>query len=466
MLFYIIRKEILQGMLSLRFPLMLILVTVAMVSAALLFLGDYQQQVADYNANFQDNWHRLTQRISPHPFTLAFVFSRSHQWLYRAPTRLTFIAGGHEKYLPNAFQVNAFDIKGPTKKLRGNYFLRWSEDLDWAFIVSTVMSFVAVVLIFDSISGERESGTLRLLMSNSVPRSTIIMGKYISAMIILIAPLLVGMLLALIIIATSGKVHLTSPDWVRIAVTFALSMLYLSVFVMLGLFVSSSMRSSAAVLVILLLTWTLMVMVIPGIGGTITTSLSMLHDRDTGPNPYLVLDQARKEYIERHPECARWMGGTWDPRDSLGKHTYSWNAYMTVISATHDKMVKQVRFGQNVTCVSPTMIYRSAVEDIAGSGINHYESFMKQVHRYRLALQDRLISHHPADIHKQYPGGEVTRLFSNLDFTEADVPRFQDEPILLEESIRNSLWDMAILLIYNIVLFMAAYISFLKRDVR
>ncbi|MFC1712389.1 ABC transporter permease subunit [Candidatus Poribacteria bacterium] len=466
MLLHIIKKEILQGVISLRFPLMLILITTAMGSAAFLFLEDYQQQVADYDANVKSDLHKLAQRAKPHPFALAFVFSRNHQWVYRAPTRLAFIAEGHEKYLPNAFQVNAFTMNGPTKKLRDNYFLRWSEDLDWVFIVSMLMSFFAIVLVYDSISGEREGGTLKLLMSNSVPRSTVIMAKYVSIMIILIATLLVGMLFSMIIITSSGKIQLMSADWVRIAITGAFSILYLSIFVILGLFISSSLRSSAAVLVILLLLWTLMVVVVPGIGGTITTSLSMTHEKDTSPNPYAILNQARQDYIERHPEGTRWMGGTWDPRDSLGKHIYSYNAFMRVVNTTHDGMVRQVRLGRNVTRISPSVVYRRAVEAIAGSGIDHYESFMKQTQRYRLALQDCLISHHPADIHKQYSGGEATKLFSNLDFTEADVPRFQDEPILMVESLGASLWDMTILLLLNVVLFMAAHISFLKRDVR
>jgi len=166
MLLCIIRREILNGFLSLRLPFTLLLVTAVMASAAFLFLEDYQQQLADYDRNIQDNLQKVSQRASGSWFALANVFSRNHQWVYRAPSRLAFLAAGHEKNLPNAFEVNAFTIQNPTRRLRENCFLRWSEDLDWAFVISVIMSFAAIVLVYDSISGERESGTLRLSMSN------------------------------------------------------------------------------------------------------------------------------------------------------------------------------------------------------------------------------------------------------------------------------------------------------------
>ena len=140
MLLCIIGKEILNGFLSLRLPFTLLLVTAVMVSAAFLFLEDYQQQLADYNRNIQDNLQKVSQRADG-GWPLTSVFSRNHQWVYRTPGRLAFLAAGHEKNIPNAFEVNAFTIQNPTRRLRQNSFLRWAEDLDWAFVISVKMSF-------------------------------------------------------------------------------------------------------------------------------------------------------------------------------------------------------------------------------------------------------------------------------------------------------------------------------------
>ena len=63
MLLCIIRKEILNGFLSLRLPFTLLLVTAVMVSAAFLFLEDYQQQLADYDRNVKDNLQKEGQKL-------------------------------------------------------------------------------------------------------------------------------------------------------------------------------------------------------------------------------------------------------------------------------------------------------------------------------------------------------------------------------------------------------------------
>ena len=468
MIFYVIRKEILQGFLSLRLPLTLILVAAVMISGAFLFIENYQQQLADYSRNVEDNLRQLSRRADGSWYALYSVLSFNDQWIYRAPTRLAFLAEGHEKDLPNAFQVDAFTSKGPKKKLRGNYLVRKFEDLDWVFVVSVIMSFVAIVLVFDSISGERENGTLRLSMSNPVPRSAVILGKYLGIMAVLIIPLVMGMLSSMIIIAASGEVNIVGADWARIGMTILLSILYTSIFVMLGLFVSSLLRSSAASLVVLLLAWAVIVVIIPDTGGAIATSLWKFPSAGVVfGDARAAYTKARQEYEAHHPNAVRWMSGNWSPRENLGVAMAVDDARMRVYKSYWGKMVAQVRFGYNATRFSPTTVYRRAVEVVAGSGVDHYESFMNQVEKYRFLLRGFLLDHYPLDIHRQYDDGrEFSEALSTRTFAAADIPKFHDEPTPLEDSMRNSMWDIAILIFFNIAFFMAAYISFLYRDVR
>jgi len=43
------------------------------------------------------------------------------------------------------------------------------------FIISTVLSFVVLVLTYDSMSGEKEAGTLRLMLANTIPRYKVLL---------------------------------------------------------------------------------------------------------------------------------------------------------------------------------------------------------------------------------------------------------------------------------------------------
>jgi len=465
MLLHIVKKEILQGILSLRLPLTLLLITAVMICGAFLFIEDYQQQLADHHRNVEDNFNRVSRRADGSWFALYAVFSFNNQWIYRAPTRLAFLAEGHEKDLPNALELDAFTMGAPIKKMRMNHFLRRFEDLDWAFVVSVLMSFLAIVLTYDSISGEREGGTLRLSMSNPVPRSTVILGKYLGTMIVLIVPLLIGMLFSIIIISTSGSIGLSGVDWIRIAVVILLSVLYISIFVALGLFVSSLMRSSAASLVILLLAWAVMVVVIPDTGGTLATSLAGLIDESDLADARTAQERALQQYDARHPNVGV-VSGHWSPGEGLGKSIAIDDARMRVRNNHRDMMIAQVHIGYNVTRVSPTAVYRRAVEAIAGSGIDHYESFVRQSREYKDMLRAFLLDHYPLDLHRPHDGRKLAEALSTRLFTAADVPKFFDRPIPMGDSMRNSMWDIAILFISSVVLFMAAYISFLKRDVR
>jgi hypothetical protein len=144
---------------------------------------------------------------------------------------------------------------------------------------------------------------------------------------------------------------------------------------------------------------------------------------------------------------------------------------MAVYRDYWDQMASDMRFGYNVTRVSPCVVYRRAAESIAGSGIDHYESFMKQVWQYRTLLQDTLISHYPLELNKLYDTTEelerlVFQTLSQVKFAAADVPRFHEDPIPAGDAMRNSLWDIAVLFMFNLAFFMAGYMSFLRRDVR
>ena len=51
--------------------------------------------------------------------------------------------------------------------------------VDVVFIFKIVLSALAILFAYNTISGEREDGTLKLVLSNAIPRDTIVLGKYL-----------------------------------------------------------------------------------------------------------------------------------------------------------------------------------------------------------------------------------------------------------------------------------------------
>lgn len=106
------------------------------------------------------------------------------------------------------------------------------SDIDWVFIISVLLSFIAMLLTYDSFCGERQLGTLRLILSGSIPRYKVLFGKYFGAVFTLGVPLLTGLLISLVIVVSSGTVQFGYGDWSRIFGVALISFLYLSMFLL------------------------------------------------------------------------------------------------------------------------------------------------------------------------------------------------------------------------------------------
>ena len=70
-------------------------------------------------------------------------------------------------------------------------------EIDWAFVMGLIVSFVAILFTYDAVCGEREDGTLRLMLSGSVPRDGVLLGKFIGAFLSVSAPIVLGAILSL-----------------------------------------------------------------------------------------------------------------------------------------------------------------------------------------------------------------------------------------------------------------------------
>ena len=96
--------------------------------------------------------------------------------------------------------------------------------LDLGFVFQVVLSLFAILLGYDAISGEKERGTLRLCMANAISRPTFLLGKFIGSYLLLAVSLLIPMLLGCLLLPLLG-VHLSSNEWLRLAVIIVCGML-------------------------------------------------------------------------------------------------------------------------------------------------------------------------------------------------------------------------------------------------
>jgi len=199
----IICKELLENLLSIRFILSMLLIISLFSVSGFLFVGKYRQQSDDYWRKTNRNLDGLSEQ-SDHLYRLAFY----KQEIYSKPKPLTLCVEGFEKSLPNCLRFDVFTSDLPEVKSQNSFILPQFSDIDWVFIISLVLSFVVLVFTYNCICGEKEAGTLRLMLAGSIPRYKVLIAKYFGVMFTVGIPLLAGLLASLIIVVSSKYVAL------------------------------------------------------------------------------------------------------------------------------------------------------------------------------------------------------------------------------------------------------------------
>jgi ABC-type transport system involved in multi-copper enzyme maturation permease subunit len=467
----IIYREILENLLSLRFSLSLLLAISLFAAAGFVFAAKYRQESQDYWKDTNENLSSLSEQTN----RLCDV-ARYQQTVYRKPKSLALCTEGFEKYFPNSFRFNVFSMYIPQVRRQGNFDLGRFSDIDLGFITSLILSFIALIFTYDTICGEKEAGTLRLMLASSIHRHKILLGKYIGVMLTLGIPLLLGLLVNLLIVISSRDVIISSGDWLKIFTIILLSLLFLSIFVLLGMFVSSRTAHSANSMVILLLVWVGLVILIPSFGRIISDAAcesptqAELQRRLAEVDKQNLDDAASGKFgknagsfgsniVENPPGTARLVNARTEARNQVYEDHLN-------------KMMAPLIFGRYYTRFSPTVLYQCASEAIAGTGITRFKSLYQQVKRYQQDLKEYIRSkdaEDPESLHLLCDHGQAIRdwgVISKKPVSFDTVPKFQERDLALGQSLKLAIWDIGLLVLFNLVFFAASFVSFLRYDVR
>ncbi|MFB0554786.1 MAG: ABC transporter permease [Phycisphaerae bacterium] len=474
MVYQIVRKEILENLLSLRFILSLLLIISLFTVGGFVSVKKQRQQIDDYWRETNKNLSALSEQTEQ-LYKLAFF----EQTIWRKPKSLTFCAEAFEKYLPNYFRFSMFGMDYPEVKSRTNFLISGFNDIDWVFIISVFLSFVVMLFTYDSICGEKEAGTLRLMLASSIPRHKILLGKYFGAMFTLGIPLLVGLLINLIIVVSSEVINIGTRDWLRIFGVVLLSLVYLSIFVLLGMFVSSRTAHSANSMVVLLLIWVALVILIPSMGRIVSNAFQKIPTQTEMNRQQSELKEqiVSNAFSGKYGENA--LSFNPDPNNPTNNppararfRNAITDAKNQIIENRLNQMTTQVAVGRRFTRISPTMIYRCASEVIVGTGIRRFSDLRRQIKRYQEDLEEYIRSkdqEDPESLHLIFEEEGAARSWGAISGKPVSfdtVPKYQEQEATLGESLQWAFRDIGLLVLFNLVFLTASFASFLMYDVR
>ena len=487
MIWHIAKREILDNLVRFRFALTVILVMALMVMNAIIFVSSkYQRRISAYSQDTTDAIASMKARSS----SLSELGVKGPGSLYKQPSPLGFIATGADANLPKRVVGNAesggnwrapnfhysssnvWSLEYPQDLFRKNDALPNFTELDWTFIIGLVMSFMAILFTYDAISGERETGTLSLLMSNSVSRATVLLAKFIGAFLTLMIPLLIGILFNLMIVNASDLVSLNGGEWARIAIIFVISTIYISIFLWLGLFISSQFSNSSSSLLVLLLIWVVFVVLIPNTMGVLASRFQQVPSRsEVSRLKQAKLDEIDDDYFKKKDKRLFQYGSPSDNPPKI-EALQAWAGYLTeradVKSRFDDehlnKQFAQVAFTQQITRLSPAAIYKYAVESLAGTGFTRHKRFVRQARRYRQQFVDFIKSEDSADS-ESYHVYFVKEGLSQKPVAFNSIPKFSEQ-LTLGIAFDGAMLDLTLLVSLALLLFMAAVLAFMRGDVK
>ncbi len=343
----------------------------------------------------------------------------------------------------------------------------------------------------------KERGTLAQILSNSCPRSTVILGSFIGNVFVLWVPLLMTCLLSLSLIMADGQVRLTFEDGLRIGLVILLSGLFVTL--MGGLFASTLFHRSSTALVVALLLWICMVIIVPG-GVRLWVEYaypipSLKEVRDQLWQAKRVMFTATGISTEPVWEIISTPGLTEAQRQerlaALQAETYASNERALeqfavtigkILAAYYSKLVYQAETARWLSRVSPASAYQYAVEEILPAGTVRHRQFLAAARRYMDAytavagvLRKRLRS--KARVRggwgtityegRTYRLNSISEIsYAHVSFDRRQLPKFQMSTPNLARSVEHAAWNAFILILFGLVLFSLTSVVFLKYDVR
>ena len=496
-LWLIIQREFVSNVLTSRFMIGFVVCLISTAAAVYVQVADYEKRLAAYHTALQE--HQEEKRTWD-------LYSQINPKAHRKPNLLSIFNVGMEKSGADMVSIElATPIweKEAQKHGSDNPFLSIFLAIDVIFVFKIVLSALAILFAYNTISGEREDGTLKLVLSNPVPRDTLVLGKYLGGMLSLFPIVVVSFTVGIVIAYASPATDFDAGALLRLVIILIVSLLYVSICYLLGLLLSVWTKEAATTLILSMFIWGILTIVYSNVAtfavakfpphkpqpekearqqieqlwedfkaerdayilkkwgykyptsaisqiadGPLALSINMRASGEIGFQefyrfkPISILDVSKFQEVLGYQEPLR--------------IEYVNNAE-EILKRREEVYERNRQIARDVSRISFADAYHFAVGAITDTDRESYNDFIHEARGYKRQIVDYLTGKNAFS--------ERTWFSSDKGKAEfVDLPVFQHRYDSLSESLSRALGDIFILLAWNIILFMGAYVSFLRYD--
>lgn len=258
MILHIATKELYHNITTPRFITGFVLCLLLIPFSIVISINEYKSKISAYE----------TEQKQAVEENQAKVYSTYLPVIIKKPTPLSIFARGVSYNLGNRVKILFGDIpmmsEGKSES-RDNPMLNRFFTFDFVSMLIIIISLMAFLFTYDICTGERETGTLKMMLANPVSHASVLSGKMLGTFFTLLPMLLFSFGLCILVILFYPDIHFTSSEWVRIGIIFLLSIVFLVLFMIIGLFISSLVRHSGTGIVICLVIWITFLFIIPNL---------------------------------------------------------------------------------------------------------------------------------------------------------------------------------------------------------
>jgi len=504
MVWTVAKKEFHDNLLTFRFAFGSLILILLVLAITLASIKNYKDLNKEYMFSVQETEKKLKENR---------VYSTIKYTAIKPPEVLSVLNIGVANRLGNSVLISRMEVPYPTKKyIVENPLLNIFSSLDLTLVYSIVISLLAMLFAFDTISGEKYSGTLGLLLSQRVSRFKIILGKYLGNMTTLALSFLLSLFVSFTIIMIYFP-NLGKDNWLRISVFALFTLFYISIFLILGLGLSSLTKKPSHTLISCLLLWIFLVIIIPNLSTYLATVIKPVPlEKSIEPKIKEIDNQIREKFntwweLNRSPMT--YSGGMWPDRGKVWLVSGNQNAinyykkYFSFTEPLYKKRADEIwkikqdyylllkRQGK-LACflnrISPAGLYQETAELVSKTGVLNYERFIQQATLYRESIFNYLNSKGSFNSLRFFTVMEEKDILSNEEYAKrspwrkpdggyykiqdfspldlSDFPRFTYQRERMSDIFLKVISLLILFITINAILFIGSAVAFNFYDVR
>ncbi len=500
MLLTLIRREILDNLMTFRFAAASFIMLLLVVATTGVLIRDYERRLESFDTAVKKHRQEMMDTTT---------YSAVDLTIDRPPNPLSIFNVGLDKRLGNTLGISHFFVPSlwdAGKHGADNPYLNLFASIDLVFIFQGILSLLALIFAYDTLAGERERGTLRLVLTHPVRHGQIIFAKYMSGMICLLIPLLMCILLVLIMLTTSSSVFLSVDDFLRIGGVVFTSFVYLSLFFLIGMLISALTRRTSTALMVAMFVWGFLVLVYPNL---ILTAVDTDPHPDTEPSAYNQIkqiweefDKDRLQYLRNDPV----EGEDYDfdlsgdgytfrgPTDNSSRllyyyvtgfhhkklkeesepnvpHAQDYHRFFgTQVTHTAERMwlvrepalealyTQPAKLEQMLLKFSPVGLYDAATEAWTGTDLNGLQDFFTASQRHHQSVMDYYHDNKVFESRLWIVGAE-----GEIDWNQ--MPQFSFQRSEIGVNAKRAAPELSLLVMLNLVLFTIIFLIFVRSEV-